>query len=136
MTRWIGMLMLILLLCLAPISTGYAQDPVVVDIFNDALYGGLAGLMVGAAFLAFTSEADEHLHYLTRGMGVGVLAGAAYGVYTARQAYALIPPPVLAIEGTQVQWNFPVLQVRISRSPLTAGTAQATYYAPLLRVHY
>lgn len=49
---------------------------------RDAIYGGIVGALIGSAILLLTDNPDEHLGYIATGAGVGVLAGAAYGVAT------------------------------------------------------
>jgi hypothetical protein len=50
-------------------------------ILEDAVYGGLIGTLVGAAFLAFSNEPGDNLDYLAKGAAVGVIAGLLFGVY-------------------------------------------------------
>lgn len=47
---------------------------------EDAIYGGLAGALVGGAFMAFTDKASDHTDYIVYGAASGVIAGAAYGL--------------------------------------------------------
>ena len=56
-------------------------------VFRNALYGGLAGALVGGALLAFTHRPADHLDYVGYGAAGGILAGAVYG--TAKAATAL-----------------------------------------------
>lgn len=67
-----------------------AEDTLFRDIFENALYGGLAGTMISGAFLAFTHKPEDHLRYLTTGAAVGVLAGSAYGVAKYSKAFATV----------------------------------------------
>lgn len=57
-------------------------------IFHNALYGGLAGGLVGAALLVFTDKPGDHLDYIGYGAAGGVLAGTAYGVAKTTRALA------------------------------------------------
>uniref|UniRef100_A0A831U1G4 Uncharacterized protein n=1 Tax=Geobacter metallireducens TaxID=28232 RepID=A0A831U1G4_GEOME len=57
-------------------------------IFRNALYGGLAGGLVGAALLVFTDKPGDHLDYIGYGAASGVLAGTAYGVAKTTRALA------------------------------------------------
>lgn len=59
-------------------------------VFEDSLYGGLAGGLVGAALLVFTNKPADHLDYIAYGAAGGVLVGAAYGVVTTSRSFAEI----------------------------------------------
>jgi len=72
------------------------------DLFENTLYGGLVGTLVGGALLAFTNKPSDHLDYLTIGAASGVLAGVAYTV--ARPAKSLI-----AIENGNVKIALPAV---------------------------
>ncbi|HEY5976201.1 MAG TPA: hypothetical protein VIU41_15820 [Geobacteraceae bacterium] len=51
------------------------------EVFEDALYGGLAGTLISAAVLAFTHSPGDHMDYLAYGAATGVLAGTAFGIF-------------------------------------------------------
>lgn len=81
----------------------FAADSDLKEIFQDAIYGGLTGTVVGGAILAFTHKPGEHLDYLGYGAAAGVLAGAAYGVAkTANRALA-------EVENGKVRFAFPAI---------------------------
>jgi uncharacterized membrane protein YebE (DUF533 family) len=107
----------------------YAQDPGIVDIFKDGFYGGLAGALVGTAALAFTDEPEDHLNYIAIGAGVGVMAGTAYGIYSATQAMA-------EIEGSRVVLNLPVPQVVPRALSMTSKAGGVEYQVALLRIRF
>ena len=65
-----------------------AADSAFRDLFENSLYGGLVGTLVGGALLVFTSKPSDHLDYLSIGAASGVLAGVAYTV--ARPAKSLL----------------------------------------------
>jgi hypothetical protein len=65
-----------------------AADSAFRDLFDNALYGGLVGTLVGGALLVFTNKPSDHLDYLSIGAASGVLAGVAYTV--ARPAKSLL----------------------------------------------
>jgi len=68
----------ILLLCF---NTNYfAAESGFKEVFNDALYGGLAGGLIGVAILAFTKKPGNHLDYMSYSAAVGVIAGSTYGL--------------------------------------------------------
>jgi hypothetical protein len=58
------------------------------EIYEDSLYGGLAGTLVGAAIMAFTKKPGDHLDYMIYGAAGGVLAGATYGLITTTRSLA------------------------------------------------
>jgi len=55
-----------------------ADDSAFRELFDNALYGGLVGTLVGGALLVFTHTPSDHLDYLSIGAASGVLAGVAY----------------------------------------------------------
>lgn len=114
---------------LAMSGAAYAQDPAVVDIFKDGFYGGLAGALVGAAALAFTDEPEDHLNYIAIGAGVGVIAGTAYGIYTATRYMA-------EIQGSRLTWHLPVPQIALKGLSASQGRQEVEYQVPLFRIHF
>ena len=52
------------------------------ETLQDALYGGVAGTLVGAAVMAFTKRMGSHLDYMGYGAAGGVLVGAVVGLAT------------------------------------------------------
>lgn len=47
---------------------------------TDSLYGGIIGSVIGLAIVLLTDNPDDHLNYIPTGAGIGILAGAAYGL--------------------------------------------------------
>jgi len=80
-----------------------AADNAFKTLFEDALYGGLAGGLVGAAVLAFTDHPSDHLDYVVFGAAGGVLVGATYGVITTSRSLA-------EIENGQVRFSMPTIR--------------------------
>jgi hypothetical protein len=78
----------------------FAAESALREVFQDALYGGLTGGLVGAAVLAFTNKPGDHLDYLGVGAAVGVLAGTTYGVITTSRA-------LVETNNGQVKFAFP-----------------------------
>jgi hypothetical protein len=72
------------------------------ELFENTLYGGLVGTLVGGALLVFTSKPSDHLDYLSIGAASGVLAGVAYTV--ARPAKSMI-----AVENGNVKIALPAI---------------------------
>ena len=61
-------------------------------IATDALYGGVGGALIGAG-VTLIDQGNNWARNLMLGAGIGVLAGAGYGVYEA----ATQPPPRRAV---------------------------------------
>ena len=49
-------------------------------VFEDSLYGGLIGGLLGAATLVFTENSSDHVENIAYGAAAGVFAGAGYGI--------------------------------------------------------
>jgi len=60
------------------------------SVFEDALYGGLAGTLVGAAFMALTKSPEDHINNVVYGAAAGVLVGTGYGMVSATKALAKV----------------------------------------------
>jgi len=82
--------------------TSSAADSSFSELFENTLYGGLVGTLVGGALLVFTSKPSDHLDYLSIGAASGVLAGVAYTV--AKPAKSL-----LAVENGNVKIAMPAI---------------------------
>ncbi len=61
-------------------TTAFAQSSGSI-VWQDALYGTVTGALVGAAFLAFQDDPEDHFDYIYRGAAVGAIAGLLFGVY-------------------------------------------------------
>ncbi len=59
-------------------------------IFEDTLYGGLIGSVLGAATLVFTENSSDHLENIAYGAAAGVFAGAGYGIATTSSNRAMV----------------------------------------------
>ncbi len=96
MKRAIGLF--VLLFMLGSLFPGTAQakresasrDNGMEEVLVDGFYGGLAGALVGAAFMAFKDQPGDHLNDMAIGAGVGVIVGTLYGVGRATHAFAEI----------------------------------------------
>ncbi len=74
------------LLCWSVPSFG--ADSAFREVFEDSLYGGLSGALVGAAIMAFTHKPGQHLDYIYYGGAGGVLVGAGFGLIKASKSLA------------------------------------------------
>ncbi|ACH39305.1 hypothetical protein Gbem_2293 [Citrifermentans bemidjiense Bem] len=72
-------------------------------VFEDSMYGGLAGGLVGAALVVFAKKPADHLDYIAYGAASGVLVGAAYGVLTTSRSFA-------EIENGKVKFAIPTIK--------------------------
>jgi hypothetical protein len=57
------------------------QENPMKEFILSCTYGVLAGTLVGAATLAFTSQPGEHLYRVARGASIGLYTGILLGVY-------------------------------------------------------
>lgn len=80
----------------------YAGDNDIKDVFQSAVYGGLTGVVVGAAVLAFTDKPGDHLDYLGYGAAAGTLAGTAYGIFVKARSLA-------EVENGKVKFSVPTV---------------------------
>ena len=80
----------------------FAADNALKEIFEDGIYGGLTGTLVGAAILALTHKPGNHLDYLAYGAAVGVIGGVSYGVAKSAKALA-------EVEDGKVKFAFPTI---------------------------
>jgi hypothetical protein len=95
------------------------------DLFENTLYGGLAGTLVGGALLAFTHKPGDHLEYLSYGAASGVIAGVAYSIV--KQTSALV-----SLEDGSVRFAMPTIVPEL-RTNSTNGTSALMLKAELIR---
>jgi len=86
-------------LAFAPMQAS-AGDYEVANVMDDALYGAGVGAMVGLGIMLISKKPTSHWDYVTKGLGIGIIAGAAYGVYRSSKAFA-------QIEDGEIQLGFP-----------------------------
>jgi len=82
-----------------------AADLETQNTFEDAAYGGALGALIGAGAMLVSSSSDWK--YLLRGAGVGIIAGAAYGVASSTGALA-------TIEDGQLNLSTPIPQLAMA----------------------
>jgi len=82
-----------------------AEDMMQVTL-RDALYGGIVGALIGSAVVLLTDNPDNHLGFIPTGAGVGILAGAAYGVATS----GVITTAGAEIEDGKFTLNMPTIK--------------------------
>lgn len=106
-------------------TSAFADDSTFKEIFQDAFYGGAAGALVGAAFMAFAKKPADHLENVGYGAAAGVLVGAAYGVAKSARSLA-------EINNGKVHIAMPTIIPDLTESPVTKQTF-ITWRAELLR---
>lgn len=121
--RFLSLLSILSLLSNA--SAAFAEDNAFREIFQDAFYGGAAGTLVGAALMAFTKNAANHLDYMAYGAAAGILTGATYGVAKTARSLA-------ELNNGAVKLAMPVVIPDLVESPST-GQTSITWRATLLR---
>lgn len=106
--------LVLMLLCCWNAECFASEDSVFMEVFTDAMLGGLAGGLVGAAVLAFTKHPGRHLDYLAYGAAGGVVAGGAYGMVNARGS-------LMEIRNGEVKFDVPIIMPDVKESR-TKGT--------------
>jgi len=76
-------------LMFAPIQASSA-DYEVQNVMDDALYGAGVGAMVGLGLLLLSDVPSDNFGYISRGAGIGIIAGAAYGVFRSSRSFAQV----------------------------------------------
>lgn len=111
-------------LCLLA-TPSFAAENSVKTIFEDALYGGLAGGLVGAALLVFKDKPSDHLDFIAYGAAGGVLAGATFGAITASRSLA-------EYENGKVKFSMPSIRPEL-REGNVKGETTVVAMAELIR---
>lgn len=91
-----------------------SEDTVFMEVVTDAMLGGLAGGLVGAAVLAFTKHPGRHLDYMAYGAAGGVVAGGVYGLINSRGS-------LMEIKNGGVTFDVPVIMPDV-KERRTKGT--------------
>lgn len=111
---------------LASAVPALAGDSTIRDIFEDALYGGAAGALVGAALLIFLKKPADHLDYMAYGAASGVLVGTAYGVVKSTRSLA-------QIDNGTVKFALPTVYPDLGDSQSSSHQTSITWRATFLR---
>lgn len=111
--RSLKQVLIVALILMVTSTTCHAEDSVFKSMFQDIVYGGLSGGLVGAAVLAFTRHPDQHLDYMGYGAAAGALIGATYGAVSATRSLA-------EVKDGEVRFAMPTIipELRESRSGL------------------
>lgn len=117
---------LLLMSVLSATPSAFAAESALREVFQDALYGGAIGTLVGAALMAFTKKPADHLEYMAYGAASGVLAGTAYGVgKTSSRALA-------SLDNGKVKIAVPTIMPDLIESPVSKQTI-VSWRADILR---
>ena len=115
-------LLVVAMLAFVPAKAS-AGDYEVANVMDDALYGAGVGGLVGLGLMSLSTNPTNNWNYLTQGIGVGIIAGAAYGVYRSSRAFA-------QIEDGQMNLGMPTPQFSLQETPVgLALTAKADFIA-------
>ena len=90
---------IILIIWTAPCS---AAESAFKEVFQDAMYGGVTGTLIGAAVMAFTKRMGDHLDYMGYGAAGGAIVGAAVGL-------TLINRSLAEVENGKVKFAIPAI---------------------------
>ncbi|MDD2319345.1 MAG: hypothetical protein PHO83_04760 [Geobacteraceae bacterium] len=91
-----------------------AEESMAAEIFTDAMIGGLAGGLVGAAMLALTRKPGQHLEYMAYGAAGGAVAGSAYGLFKAQTS-------LVQIKDDKISFDVPLIMPDVQEKG-TRGT--------------
>lgn len=107
---------------------GFAEEDRVKEVLMDSLYGGLAGVVVGAVVLAFTKKPGDHLEYMAYGAAGGALAGTTY-------ALVKCPKPLAELDNGKVTIGVPTIMPDI-RDTNSKGQTPVVILAELFRGNF
>ena len=73
-------------------------------VLKSSFYGGLIGVLIGSAFLAFRDKPGDHLKDIRVGAGVGVIIGTVYGLLkTTGTAFVEVQDGHLSVQAPSFQ---------------------------------
>ncbi|MFQ5736930.1 MAG: hypothetical protein ACE5GY_08725 [Thermodesulfobacteriota bacterium] len=106
MTKFKKISALVLFFSFFTFSGNALAEDLMQTTLRDALYGGIVGALIGSAVLLLTDNPDDHLSYIPSGAGVGILAGAAYGIATSG---VIRTASVAEVKDGKISFNLPTL---------------------------
>jgi len=100
-----------------------AADFEVQNTFEDTMYGGMLGALVGGGAMLISGSPSKHWSYIGTGAGLGIIAGAIYGVASGTRAFAQLedgqlkvgvpmPEVTLSQDGQVLSMNTPLFESR------------------------
>ncbi|MFZ4859354.1 MAG: hypothetical protein ACOYL3_23500 [Desulfuromonadaceae bacterium] len=111
---------------LSTVSSAYAADDTIREVFTDAFYGAGIGALIGGALTVFTKHPSDHIsNNLIYGAATGVLAGTAYGLAKSARAFA-------EVENGRVKIALPTIIPELVVSP-SSGRTEVAWKAELIR---
>ena len=111
------------MLAFVPVKAS-AGDYEVANVMDDALYGAGVGGLVGLGLMLISTSPTSNWNYVTQGIGVGIIGGAAFGIYRSSRAFAQVedgqinlgmPSPQFAVQDT------PAGLILVAKTDLIAG---------------
>lgn len=122
---------LIIVFTFITFSTNALAEDAMQTTMRNALYGGIVGALVGSAILLLTDNPDDHLGYIPVGAGVGILAGAAYGIASS----GVIRTAGAEVEDGKVTLNLPTVSTERVYDEV-ANTYEEIEKVDLIRVKF
>jgi hypothetical protein len=110
---------------LSPVSSAFAEDSTIKEVFTDAFYGAAIGGLVGGAFMIFTKKPSDNFDYIAYGAATGVIVGTAYGLAKSARAFA-------EVENGNVKIAIPTISPELQLSP-ASGRLIVAWKADLFR---
>ncbi len=110
---------------LSTVSSAFAADDTIREVFTDAFYGAGIGALVGGALMIFASHPTDHYNNIAYGAATGVIAGTAYGLAKSARAFA-------EVENGRVKIAIPTLVPELLVSP-SSGRSTVAWKADLIR---
>ncbi|MDQ7001822.1 MAG: hypothetical protein Q9N02_03940 [Ghiorsea sp.] len=107
--KTLKVLLVTAVLALTPVQAS-AGDYEVANVMDDALYGAGVGGLVGLGFMLLSTSPTNNWNFITQGVGVGIIAGAAFGIYRSSRAFA-------QLEDGQMNLGMPSPQFSLQDSP-------------------
>lgn len=110
---------------LTTVTSAFAADETIKEVFTDAFYGAAIGGLIGGALMVFRDKPADHFNYIAYGAATGVLAGTAYGLAKSARAFA-------EVENGRVKIALPTIIPELVVSPASGRTTVA-WKADLIR---
>jgi drug/metabolite transporter (DMT)-like permease len=87
------------------VSTRAFADETMSYTLRSTLYGGAIGALLGTAVMLLTDNPEDNLSYIPTGAGIGLLAGAAYGL-----ASSGVVQSISEVEGGKLTLKMPTVK--------------------------
>jgi len=92
-----------------------AASYVAQDIWYSTLYGAAIGGIAGTGVMLLTDDPMDHTDYVITGVGVGILGGLAYGIYSYSVSNARYGAFANVTPGGTTHYTVPLPQTFVSR---------------------